>query len=152
TMTIRYVLAGIAVAMPACFVASDLSAQERVTAGRGGVSVTLPAGEADLADEMLKIAKVWHEALQKGLISKAFEGHVLNPKAAENSRRRVADHLGIENEAGRNRIAQDWKETEELARRVVEGVVQWERGFDSFHFWTKAEAESFRQRDRFVFQ
>ena len=148
---LRFLIITLCCSFAFVFLASSAPAQERVTRELDGAKVTLPAEEADLADSLLKFSKVWQDAMQKGVLSKAFRGYLMDPKAAQNTQRRVADHLGISGDED-NLIRQDWEESVKLAERAINAWVSWEKGFDTIHFWTKAEAEKFRQHDRLVFQ
>ncbi len=134
-----------------CLLVFSSMAQEPVTKTLDGISVILPADEADLAEPMMKLAKAWRGALRKGKLSNNFRGYLMNPKAAQNTQRRVAKHLGITGD-GVDTIRRDWEQAIKFAERAIAGWEEWESGFDTMRFWTKKEAEQFRQRNHLVFQ
>lgn len=132
------------------------NSQERVKQSLDGVTVTLPADEADLAKPLLKLAKAWQVAMLRDnekSYPAVLRAYILSPKAADNSMRHIANFTGLQNGPDED-LRRDWDEATQLALKAVDGWKTWQLGFDTMHFWSKTEAEkkALHQRNHWVFQ
>ncbi len=144
-------------AMICCSIFVSLgNSQERVKQSADGVTVTLPADEADLAKPLLKLAKAWQVAMlrdDKKSYPAVLRAYILSPKATDNSLRHIAKFTGLHNGPDQA-IRTDWDEATQLALKAVDGWKTWQLGFDTLNFWNKVEAEhkAQHQRNHWVFQ
>ena len=151
-MTTRIITAiGVALALAISCV-STLRAQEVVVENLDGFRLVMPGDEAGYGANMLGLAKAWRKALEKGTLSKPLRGYLENPDAARNSKRRIAEHLGVgEDPKALAAIEKDWDEVAALMQQILTNWKTWEQGFDTFRFWTRKQAEERAQRNQSVF-
>ena len=150
-------IAAIHLAIVAAFVGafsggSELPAQELIVEKRDGLTVAVPADEHDLAIPLHQLAKSWRRAIDEGVLSRPLRGYLENPDAARNSKRRVAEHLGVQDDPQAiAAIARDWDEVAETMQKILTNWETWEQGFDAIRFWSRKEAMEQARRNQLNF-
>jgi hypothetical protein len=131
---------------------ADLLGQEHIVEKIDGLTVIVPADEEDLAVPLHKLAKSWRGAIDKGVLSRPLRGYLENPDAARNSKRRVAEHLGVKDDAEAvAAIARDWDEVANIMQKILSNWETWQQSFDTVRFWPRKEVEKQTQRNQRVF-